>query len=349
MVTRTLCAGFLASSWFLAGHVIGKPTTAETSSPVVFAPITSSTFVSPSLHRDSGGLSDTAKISISIGVTLGSILLVATVSILYLVRRRSKPLPEPESLADGVGAGNGAAKAENDGYYMRENPIAPHGAHSAAPNGFVVPAAYQGQDPATQQGFAPQTTYHATHTVTQVGLAPPVAFHGGHMVGPATFHQHSEPQTPITPIEPIYTPPGQAASPYTSSTLAESGLSYPSQLDLLSGRAYSPSAAATRLQPPPGTHFQQLQEQYQQALNQRHNTIHTLSGHSSRGETPVQDLQITFLQDYTEQPEPGPSGSATHDPENPYYVHPPAPNTVELPEQRRVLELGSDGLISEAP
>ncbi|TGJ81435.1 hypothetical protein E0Z10_g7343 [Xylaria hypoxylon] len=163
MVTGALHGSVLAL-WLLADHVLSETTTATSSTPTNSALVPTSTFVSPSLKRDDAGLSDSAKVGISVGVTLAAILLIGSIAILCVIRRRNRALTKPQTRAVGsrdnfddenVVVGEDPAKGKEI-YYMSPTPNGHHGMLSQAPDGSIYQYQGGGYPTVPGQTYAPQ-------------------------------------------------------------------------------------------------------------------------------------------------------------------------------------------------
>ncbi|KAI1816147.1 hypothetical protein GGS20DRAFT_262734 [Poronia punctata] len=129
MVTRILHTGLLAL-WLIAGQLAWCQTTTKVAvGPDSTAPSIASTseFVSPSLHKSDDGMRESTKLGISVGVTLGSIILVGSTTILCMLRRRNKALLKPQRSVPpgdgdfetgGVVTDEAFGKAKEESYQM---------------------------------------------------------------------------------------------------------------------------------------------------------------------------------------------------------------------------------------
>ncbi|KAI1427185.1 hypothetical protein F5Y12DRAFT_204493 [Xylaria sp. FL1777] len=100
MVIRALYVSVLAL-WLLADHVLSEITTSASATTTNSALVPSSTFVSPSLNRNNGGLSYNAKAGISAGVTLAAIIIVGSIAIFCVIRGRNRALMKPQRRVPG--------------------------------------------------------------------------------------------------------------------------------------------------------------------------------------------------------------------------------------------------------
>ncbi|KAI1825016.1 hypothetical protein F4861DRAFT_219423 [Xylaria intraflava] len=168
MASRTLTAGLLALC-LLAGQAISETAAANPAMPPAAtspAAAPTSTFISPSRNQPKGGLSESAKIAISISVTLGTIILVGAISILCVVRRRNRErlrtqqrLPDRND-AEAVVFNEEASKSRSDLHAMSASAAALRDAHAHAPDGFAYPAMPDPTyAPGTQQGGYPGVSY----------------------------------------------------------------------------------------------------------------------------------------------------------------------------------------------
>ncbi|RWA07955.1 hypothetical protein EKO27_g7151 [Xylaria grammica] len=159
MVTGASLHTSVLALWLLVDRVLCQTTTA-TPSTTNSALASTSTFVSPSLNRNDGPLSEDGKIGVSIGVTFAVIILVGSVAIFCVIRRRERTLTKPQratgsrdNLDDENAVVGGNLGKGKDVYYMNATPNGHHGVLSPAADG----AAYQGGYPtAPDQVYAPQ-------------------------------------------------------------------------------------------------------------------------------------------------------------------------------------------------
>lgn len=192
MVTRTFHISVLAL-WLLTDRVWSQTTTATTS-----APVSTSTFVSPSFNRiEEGGLSEDTKIGISVGVTFAFIILVGATAILCVIGRRHRVLTRPETRlsgssdveAENVVEGEGLGKGKDVNYMSPASGVLPH-----APDGSAYPEA--GYPAISSQMYAPQQ--HQTQTMAyptaQSGMTyiyPDPSQQSGY-AGPSNTHYQTE-------------------------------------------------------------------------------------------------------------------------------------------------------------
>ncbi|KAI0402443.1 hypothetical protein F4802DRAFT_575763 [Xylaria palmicola] len=328
MVRGTTNAGVLAL-WLLAGHALSQTTTATSPAPTgsALGP-SSSTFVSPSLHRGSngGGLSENAKVGVSIGVTFAAIILVGATAIFCVIRRRNRALTNPQRRAADQGdvdeenavVADGAGKGK-EVYYMSPTTAAHHGAAASphAPNGVI----YQGGGyPIPGQPYgSPQQTYAAAYPTAQ-----------------------------------------QSGETYTYS-----GMAYPATTSVVDPSQQHGYAGPSNTQYQSEAHLHSRQAQQAQQPGGEAGWTYPVSAQSPADALPAQDMQYQYLQDYQQQQQqqqqhpanphsdqsPNQSGSSAstqgHQ-EDTYYV-PPHPHASELPEQRNPVELMGEGHYKEAP
>ncbi|GAW16348.1 hypothetical protein ANO14919_057730 [Xylariales sp. No.14919] len=310
MVTGALHTSVLAL-WLLADQVLSQTTTAAPST-TNSASASTSTFVSPSLNRNDGPLSEDGKIGVSIGVTFAVIILVGSIAIFCVIRRRERTLTKPQRATgsrdnlddENVVVGGDLGKGK-DVYYMNATPNGHHGVLSPAADG----SAYQGGYPmAPDQAYAPQGQ-------SQV-MSYPTAQYGETYAYPGTSY------------------PSTAA------------------LDASQQNAYAYAGPSnTQYQPEAHLHPQQ-QQQHQQQQGGHISWIYPASTTSPVEIGPVQDFQYRYLQDYQQQgqsPSPGHSPDPASTRGDGYHVPPPHPHASELPDQRKPVELMGEGHYKEAP
>ncbi|KAI0540430.1 hypothetical protein GGR58DRAFT_146322 [Xylaria digitata] len=325
MVTGTLNASVFAL-WFLADYVLSETTTAISSTLTNSALVPTSTFMSPSLSQSDGALSENAKVGVSVSVTLGAILLVGSIAILCVIRRRNRVLTNPQRRVAGsrenvddenmVGGDNPGKGKEI--YYMSPPSNGHPGVFSQAPNGTT----YQGGG-----------GYPTTPDQTYVLQGQPQA------TSYSTAHYGE-----------AYAYPGTA---YPGTTAIDA-----SQQNGYAGPSNTQYQPEIHLQPQQHQP-QQYQQQPQQQQGDYINWTYLVSAASPVEAASVQDVQYQYLQDYQQQgPSPSPSHSQRQNGDSAstqgyqgktYYVPPPHPHAIELPEQRKPVELMGEGHYKEAP
>ncbi|KAI0967865.1 hypothetical protein F4678DRAFT_475006 [Xylaria arbuscula] len=318
MGTRALYAYILAL-WLLSNHVLGDTTTTISSTPTNSALIPASTFVSPSLNQHNGGLSDKAKVGVSIGVTFAFIIIVAATAILCVIRRRNRTLLKPQTRAiasrdvdhDNTVAGGESGEGKGAGY-MNGALNGHEGMFQQAPNGFV----YQegGYPTIPSQTYAPHQQMPA--------VSYPTSQYAETYVYPGTTY-------PATTVVDANQQQGYAGPSNTQ---------YPSQTHL---RSIIP------------------QQQHQQQHGDDPSWIYPVSAISPVEATAAQDFQYKYLQDYETHIQGSNSGHAQNQNGTPtvaqgyeanaYHVPPPPPNVSELPDQRKPIELMGEGHYKEVP
>ncbi|KAJ3580318.1 hypothetical protein NPX13_g237 [Xylaria arbuscula] len=319
MVTRTLYAGVVAL-WFLANHVVSQEThtTVRTSTPTSSALISTSTFVSPALRSNGGGLSDKTKVGISVGVTLGAIIIGGSLAILCVKRRRNKALSRPETRVppsrdvddENMVAGSDPGKGKQ-AHYMSAPSTAQHGVFQQPPYGAV----YQGEGYPTMpnQAYIPpqqsQAIPYPTGQYAETYVYSGTAYPGSTAVG--TNQQHGYPG----PINAQYQP--NAAIPVQP------------QYQQQQGEDLTWIYPASALSPVEGAPLQDLQCNYLQDYQPP-------QGQASN--PPQNEYQSEYQNGKTVSPHDGQ-----------YHVPPPHPDASELPEQRRPIELMGEGHYKEAP
>ncbi|KAI1307435.1 hypothetical protein F5Y03DRAFT_352243 [Xylaria venustula] len=317
MGTRALYAYILAL-WLLSDHVLGDTTTATSSTPTNSAIIPASTFVSPSLNQHNGGLSDKAKVGVSIGVTFAFIIIVGATAILCVMRRRNRTLLKPQTRAiasrdvdhENMGGGGESGKGKGAGY-MNGALNGHNGMFQQAPNGFV----YQGEGYPTipSQTYAPHQQIPAvsypTNQYAETYVYPGTTYPGTTVVdanqqqgyaGPSntqyplqTHLQSIQPQQPQQQqgVDPNWIYPVSAISPVEATAAQDFRYNYPQD--------YEKHAHGSK---PSHTH------------NHNANT--------------------TVAQGYEDSA---------------YHIPLPPPNVSELPDQRKPIELMGEGHYKEAP
>ncbi|KAI0455708.1 hypothetical protein F5B21DRAFT_470376 [Xylaria acuta] len=315
MVTRTLHASAL-SLWLLIDHVLSQATTA-TSTPTTSALPSTSTFVSPSLSRNiERGLSEDDKIGISIGVTFAAILLVGSIAILCVIRRRHKALATPQTRAVGsseiddesmvVGDDPGKGKQV---YYMSP----PQAAHQVllqrAPDGTIYQAG--GYSTIPEQTYAQQQQAHAMqYPATHPGQTyayPGPAYPGSAVIDPSQQNRYAGP----------------------SNVQYQSGAHMQHQQQQQGGQIswMYPVSAASPVEAILAPDFQdKYLQDYQHQQQQPQDPYANQSQYQNGNPASNQGYQ-----------------------ENPYYVPPPHPHASELPDQRKPVELMGEGHYKEAP
>ncbi|KAI1116634.1 hypothetical protein F5Y14DRAFT_51010 [Nemania sp. NC0429] len=342
MVPRTLHASVVLAPWLLlASNVLSQTT--PTLTPANPAPASKSTFALRSLNRRDGGLSDGAKVGISIGVTFAAILIVGTIAIFCVKRGRSRALDRPETRTEGpdhlddenrVG-GDDRAKGKET-YYMNATPPAQHDGSAISPPA-PIPDGFMfhnngGYPTMPEQIYSPQQQQQQDHHAV-------VAYH----------------------------------TPYSADSYAHPGTGYPGHQQtaivdpgLQNGHAGPSSThylSEAHLQP--HQQQQQQQQQYQQGAHSSWTYSLSATSPSSEEPGPTQDLQYQYLQDHqqyqqTQSPSPDPNHQYQQQHQEPhehgYYredayspVPPPHPHASELPDQRPPVELMGEGHISEVP
>jgi hypothetical protein len=337
MVFRTLPASVLAL-WLLAGHALGQSSITHLSTPAVVTSTgiavpdstisevgtststPSPTFVSPSLRHARRGLSEKAKTGISVGVTLAAILLVGSITILFVIRRRNKALTKPQTRTVGghvdeedMTFGDRLGKGKEEGYYMSSTSAPSHGVFQQAPGGFI----YQGEgyptmpNPIyTSQQQEQQQTYPTSYTAGQPGEAyahPGTVYPGTVMVDPSqqqnTYAGPSYSQyQPETQLQPQPQHGGDASWVY-------------------------PISATSTVEP---AYIQEYHQKY-------------LQDHQSTHQYPDQ-----VASDYNTYQSADPAPSQAYQ-EDAYHVPPPHPHASELPDQRPPVEMMGEGHYKEAP
>ncbi|GAP84480.2 hypothetical protein SAMD00023353_10600200 [Rosellinia necatrix] len=350
MYVRTSYASVLALWLFVVDSVSSQIITRISPTQTDLAPESTSAQVSPSLNRNrEGRLGETAKVGISVGVTLASIILVGSIAILCVIRRRHKALARPQTRGfassdiedENVVAGDDPGKGK-DVYYMSPATVPPHGVPQQAPEGFV----YQG-------GTYPDQTYALQQQPQTMGYPA---------VHPGETYAYSGTAYP------------GAAYPGTGTMAID-----PSQQNGFAGPSNTQYQYETYHQ-----QQQQQQQQYQQEgypQSQRQSQQQQQGGHiswiypasttSPVDAAPIQDFQYVYLQDYQQQQQQQAQGSSPDpnqtqsqngdhtttrgyrdddgDGGGPYHVPPPHPHASELPDQRRPVELMGEGHYKEAP
>ncbi|KAJ8105967.1 hypothetical protein ONZ43_g7221 [Nemania bipapillata] len=321
MVTRALYSSVLALLLF-TGHALSQTTTAPVSSTAPSsAPESTSTFVSPSLNQgNGGGLSQNAKIGISVGVTLGVIILLGSIAIFCIKRGRDRALARPQTRTELHGEIHGEVDEENtpvgedpgksqEVYYMSGPSTAHNGMLPQPPDGFI----YQGEYP-----MIPDQVY--------------------------------VPQQQAYPI--IY------PTAYPGDTYGYSGTAYPGTVIMDPNQQNGYAGPSNTTQYISEAHIQPQHQLHHQRSDI--SWTYPVSTMSPIETPPVQDLQYTYLQDYqhhTQSPSPdqnhyhpnGDLGSGQGYGEDAYYVPPPHPHASELPDQRKPVELMGEGHYKEAP
>ncbi|KAH8159228.1 hypothetical protein CIB48_g9012 [Xylaria polymorpha] len=311
MITRTLHASALAL-WLLINNIVGQTTTTTSFTPTISTLISTPTLVSPSLNRKiKRGLTEDDKIGISVAVTFILIILVGSIAILCVIRRRRKALAKPQTRALGpdeiddetlvVGDESGKGK---QAYYMSP----PQGAHQVllqqAPDGTI----YQGGGYPTipEHTYAPQQQAHAMqYPTTHPGgtyAYPGTAYPGAMVANPSQQNGYAGPSNPL------YQP--------------EVHLQQQQQGGHISW--IYPASTMSPVEAIPALDFQYkyLQDYQRQPQDPRakQNQYHNGDATSSQG------YQA-----------------------NPYYVPPPRPHASELPDQRKPVELMGEGHYREVP
>ncbi|KAI0101385.1 hypothetical protein GGR51DRAFT_530556 [Nemania sp. FL0031] len=321
MVTRILYSGVLAL-WLLISHALSQTTTTLAPASTTSTPASTSTFVSPSLHRgNGGGLSDDAKIGVSVGVTLAAIILVGSIAILCFKRGRHKALARPQTRTEVYGnmdeentpVGGDSGKAQ-EGYYMSGTSTAHNGAPPQAQshNGFVYQGGGGGYPTVPDQVYAPQQQQQQTYPI-----AYPTAYSGESYIYPGTA--------------------------YSGTAVID-----PNQQNGYTGPSHTQYQSEAHAQP-------QLHQPGGDV-----GWVYPVSATSPVDTTPVQDIQYNYLQDYqqhTQSPSPDQTRYQNRDAsssrqgytDDAYYVPLPHPHASELPEQRKPVELMGEGHYREAP
>ncbi|KAI1120085.1 hypothetical protein F5Y10DRAFT_140224 [Nemania abortiva] len=319
MVTRTFYPSVLAL-WLLVDHALSQTTTASLSTtPTSSTTASTSTFVSPSInYGNGGGLSQSAKIGVSVGVTLGAITLVGSIAILCFKRGRLRALTRPQTRTDVYGdvdeentAVRGDLGKAQEGYYMSGSSTAHNGAPPQASDGFVYQGGGGGGYPTVPgQVYVPQQQTYP--------MAYPTAYSGETYVYPGTAYSGT---AVIDPSQ-----QGIYAGPSNTQYLPETHVQPQQQLHQQrgdTGWAYSASATS----PVDTGPVQDLQINY-------------LQDYQQQTHSPSPD------QSHYHNADPG---SAQGYGEGTYYVPPPRPHASELPEQRKIIELMGEGHYREAP
>ncbi|KAI0427766.1 hypothetical protein F5Y09DRAFT_22199 [Xylaria sp. FL1042] len=316
MVTRALYASVLAL-WLLADHVLSETTTVVSSTSPNSALLPTSTFVSPSLKRsDGGGLSDSMKVGVSIGVTFAAIILVGSIAVLCVIRRRNRTLMKPQTRAiasrdtqDENMVVGGAAGKDKEIHYMNGSLTGQSGPLQQAPDGFV----YHGGGYPT----IPGQTY-APHQQLQP-ISYPIAPYGETYVYPGTTYPGTT--TPDASQQHGYA--GPSNTQYQPETHLQQQQQHQQQYGGDIGWIYPVST----LSPVEATPAQDLQYKYLQ--NYQPHMQGPSSDHSQS-----QNGNTNSTQGY--------QGDT-------YYVPPPRPNASELPDQRKPAELMGEGHYKEVP
>ncbi|KAI0447304.1 hypothetical protein F4803DRAFT_500544 [Xylaria telfairii] len=314
MITRTLRASALAL-WLLINHVLSQTTTETSPIPTISALISTSTLVSPLSNRKiKRGLTEDDKIGISVAVTFIVIILVGSIAILCVIRRRRKALAKPQTRALGpdeiddetVVVGDDSGKGEQ-AYYMSP----PQGAHQVllqqAPDGTI----YQGGGYPTipAQTYAPQQQAHVMqYPTTHPGNTYPysgTAYPGAMVVNPS--HQSGY----AGPSNLQYQPEAHLQQQQPQQQGGHISWIYPVSTT-------SPVEAIPVLD----FQYKYLQDYQQQSQDPQANQDQYHNGDATSG----QGYQA-----------------------NPYYVPPPHPHASELPDQRKPVELMGEGHYREVP
>ncbi|KAI3321436.1 hypothetical protein HD806DRAFT_153005 [Xylariaceae sp. AK1471] len=338
MVFRTLPASVLAL-WLLVGHALSQSSITDLPTPTTVsdAPIVSSytgitipgtdlgevrtsTFTSPSLNQGGGGLSESAKTGISVGVTLASILLIGSITILCIIRRRNKALTKPQTRApvgdvdeEDMAVGDGLGRGKDEGYCMSPTPAAPHGVLQQAPDGFV----FQGGGYPTipnptympQQQQQTHTMLYPTGQPGEVYAYPGTAYPGTAVVDPSQQNGYA----------------GPSHSQYHPETQLQPQLQQQQEGSHISW-VYPVSATSTG----DPAHIQDYQYNYlQDYQSTHHNPDQIALDHNE-----YQNMNPASFQVYHEDS---------------YHVPPPHPHASELPDQRKPVEMMGEGHYNEAP
>ncbi|KAI0520957.1 hypothetical protein F5B22DRAFT_32357 [Xylaria bambusicola] len=311
MVTRSLYTSVIAL-WFLAEHVWSQTTTARTPTPTSSALISTSTFVSPSLKHEGGGLSDKAKAGISVGVTLGAIIIGGSLAILCVIRKRNRTLMRPETRVppsrdvDDEDISGGDAGKGKQVHYMNAPSTGQHGVFQQAPHGVAY---HGGEYPAIpdQAYILPQQTQAMLPAVGQYGGT--YAYSGTTYLGP----------TPIGA-----NPQHGYAGPSNTQYQPEAHI-HSQQQQQQQGGDLTWIYPVSTLSPVDGAPLQDIQYNYLQDYQPQVQA--STSGHNQNG-SPISP------QEYQNDK---------------YHVPLPRPDVSELPEQRRPVELMGEGHYKEVP
>ncbi|KAI0803794.1 hypothetical protein GGR55DRAFT_374641 [Xylaria sp. FL0064] len=318
MVTRASYAGVLAL-WFLADHVLSETTTAVSSTPPNSALLPTSTFVSPSLNRkDGGGLSESMKVGVSIGVTLAAIIIVGATAILCVIRRRNRTLMKPQTRAiasrdyqdENMVAGDASGK-DKGAHYMNGSLNAQAGHFQQAQNGFVYHGGERGYPTIPGQTYAPNQQIQP--------MSYPIAPYGETYVYPGATY-------PGTTV-PDASQHNGYAGPSNTNYQPEAHLQQAQHHQQQYGGDISWIYPVSTLSPVEATPAQDSQYKYLQ--NCQHQMQNSTSDHNQS-------------QNDNTNPAQGYQGDT-------YYVPPPRPNASELPAERKPVELMGEGHYKEVP
>ncbi|KAI1351112.1 hypothetical protein F5Y01DRAFT_133954 [Xylaria sp. FL0043] len=321
MVTRALYAGVLAL-WFLADHVLSDTITAVSSTPPNSALLPTSTFVSPSLNlKDGGGLSESMKVGVSIGVTLAAIIIVGATAILCVIRRRNRTLMKPQTRAlpsrdfqeENMFVGDASGK-DKGAHYMNGSLNAQAGQFQQAQDGFVYHGGEGGYPTIPGQTYAPNQ-----------------------QIQPMSY--------PIAPYGETYVYP---SATYPGTTVADAS-------------QHNGYAGPSNTQYQPEAHLQQAQQHQhhqQQQYGGDISWIYPASTLSPVEAAPAQDSHYKYLQNCQHQMQNSNAGhdqsqnentNPTQKYQNDTYYVPPRPNASELPDERKPVELMGEGHYKEVP
>ncbi|KAI0468815.1 hypothetical protein F4859DRAFT_488907 [Xylaria cf. heliscus] len=313
MVTRTSHASALAL-WLLINSFMSQTTTAAPSTSL----ISTSTFSSSSLSRNNKrGLSEDDKIGVSVAVTFAAIILVGSIAIFCIIRRRHEALAKPQTRAldsdeiddesTAVGGDTGKGKQV---YYMTPSQASNPVLLQQAPDGTIYQA---GEYPTVpEQTYAPQQQAHAVHY-------------------PAT---HS----------------GETYA-YSGTAYPAAAVIDPTQQNGYAGPSNAQYQSTAYLQQ------SQQQQQHQQEGHMSWNySVSTTSPEEAIPAQDFQYKYLQDYQEQPQNPHTDQSQYQNGDPasgqgyqENTYYVPPPRPHASELPDQRKPVELVGEGHYKEAP
>ncbi|KAJ2975930.1 hypothetical protein NUW58_g8219 [Xylaria curta] len=301
--------------WLLANHVLSQTTTAISPTSTNSALISASTFVSPSLRQeDAGGLSGDRKIGISIGVTLGAIILVGSIAIFCVIRRRHSALSKPETRAPGPGdiddenrVGEDDPGKDKGVYYMSSAATMHNGALVQAPDGTIYQSG--GYPMIPEQSYSPQQQNYA--------MVYPPAQPGG------TYGYSGTAYPAIMTIDSGHQ--NGYAGPSNTQYRPEAHLQFQQQQQQGSHISWIyPVSSTSPVEPIAAQDFQyKYLQDYQQ---------------------PPQSPPLIRNQQQNRDPASD-QGAAV----DAYYVPPPHPHISELPDQRRPVELMGEGHYKEAP
>ncbi|KAK5635741.1 hypothetical protein RRF57_011453 [Xylaria bambusicola] len=310
MVTRSLYTSVIAL-WFLADHASSQTTTIPTPTLTSSALIPTSTFVSPSLRYDGGGLSNGAKVGISVGVTLAAIIIGGSLAILCVIRKRNRTLMRPETRVlpsrdvDDEDVAEGDAGKGKQVHSMNAPPNRQYSGFQQASDG----VAYQGGGYPTipdQAYILPQQTQAIPHPTVQYGGT--YVYSGTTYPGPTLVGTHQQ-----------YGYAGPSNTQYQSAAHIHS------QQQQQQGGDLTWIYPVSTLSPVEGTPLQDIQYNYLQDYQPQVQA--STSGHNQNG-------NAISPQEYHNDK---------------YHVPPPRPDVSELPEQRRPIELMGEGHYKEAP